>query len=184
MAAAHEHHLHAPAAKSGDRSRLQHDSRSERQHRTATPIAARPITSAPAAAAPSSPPTPEKYLDPSQREPAGADAGRHHLHLPDASGGAPGGPGLLPDLRHGAGTGDAERRRRAQCRTDRHDAAALDRARAHCAGRRAGDGRPPDRLASAVATDLELGAACLRHTGRALGRLAVLRPRLAVARHP
>src|SRR3546814_4130948 len=41
-------------------------------------------------------------------------AGRRHLHLPDASGSAPDRPRHLPDLRHGAGAGNAEPGRRGE----------------------------------------------------------------------
>ena len=60
-----------------------------------------PIISARPAAAPSSPPIPAKYLD-ARRASRGAGAGRHDLHLPDASRDPAGRPRLLPDLRHGA----------------------------------------------------------------------------------
>ena len=112
----------------------------------------------------------------------GADAGRHDFHLPDASGGAAAGPGRLPDLRHGARAGHAERRRRAQPRARRHDAALLDRARARRAGGGAGDGRASVRLASAVAVAVERRADGVRHAGGAVGGLAVLRARRAIAR--
>ena len=48
---------------------------------------------------------PEKYLH-HRRARRPRNAGRHHLHLPDAPGDAAGRPRLLPDLRHGAGAGD------------------------------------------------------------------------------
>ncbi len=41
---------------------------------------------------------PQKYLGKREPEPV---AGRHHLHLPDASGDPEGRARLLPDLRHG-----------------------------------------------------------------------------------
>ena len=92
---------------------------------------------------------PERYLAPEAR--AGrAGAGRHDLHLPDASGDPPGRAGLLPDLRHGARAADGDRRGRAEPRARRHDPALLDRARADGAGRRARDGRAPDRPAHAA----------------------------------
>ncbi len=56
-----------------------------------------------------------------------AGAGRHDLHLPDASGDPAGRARRLPDLRHGARAGTGHRRQRAQSRTRRHDAAVLDR---------------------------------------------------------
>ncbi len=82
------------------------------------------------AAAPNSPPIPRKYLDRSRPHGAAARAGRHDLHLPDASGDPPGRSGKLPDLRHGAGARGGEPRCGAQSRTRRHDAALLDRRRA------------------------------------------------------
>ena len=52
------------------------------------------------------------------------------------------------------------------------------------AGRGAGDGRTPVRLASAFAVAIELGATGLRHAGGAVGGLAVLRARRAIDREP
>ena len=83
---------------------------------------------------------PAKYLSPHAHD-AGAGAGRHGLHLPHASGGAPDRARRLPDLRHGAGAGARHRGHRTQSRARRHDAAVLDRARADRAGVRPGDGR-------------------------------------------
>ena len=53
---------------------------------------------------------PEQYLDPGAREPAAPMPDGHDLHLPDASRDPAGRSRLLPDLRHGAGAGDADRR--------------------------------------------------------------------------
>ena len=109
-------------------------------------------------------------------------AGRHDLHLPDASGDPPGRPRKLPDLRHGAGAGGREPRCAAQSGTRRHDAAVLDRPRARAAGRRAGNGRPSRRRPRLGRPDaVELDPVRLRHARGAVGRLAVLRARLAIA---
>src|SRR5581483_3580030 len=108
-------------------------------------------------------------------------AGRHDLYLPDASADPADGPGLMPDLRHGFGAGDRERRIRAQSRTRRHDAALLGRHGVELARGRAGDGRTchhSPHVAWPVA--VELAATSFHHTGRALGRLAIFRPRLAI----
>ena len=72
---------------------------------------------------------PEKYLDKTAAR-RRAGAGRHDLHLPDASRDPAGRPRLLPDLRDGAGAGACDRRHRPQSRTRRHEPALLDRARA------------------------------------------------------
>ena len=125
---------------------------------------------------------PAKYLAPAQGERAGA--GRHDLHLPDASGGPPGRAGLVPDLRHGAGAAARERGRGTERRADRHEPPVLDRPRAQRSGLRARDGRTPHRAQPHDRpADLELAAARARHAGRAVGGLAVLRARLAVGRH-
>ena len=109
-------------------------------------------------------------------------AGRHDLHLPDASGDPPGRPRKLPDLRHGAGAGGREPRCAAQSGTRRHDAPLLDRPRARAAGRRPGNGRPSRRRPWLGRSDaVELDPVRLRHARRAVGRLAVLRARLAIA---
>ena len=114
----------------------------------------------------------------------GRRAGRHDLHLPDASGDPPGRPRKLPDLRHGAGARRRQPRCAAQPRTRRHDAAVLDRPRAGAAGGRAGDGRPSRRRPRLDRSDaVELDSVRVRHARRAVGRLAVLRARLAIAGH-
>ena len=112
------------------------------------------------------------------------DAGWHHLHLPHASRDPPGRAGALPDLRHGAGAcrGHA-REQRSERGTLGHDAAAVDRRAARRPGRGDGHGRahagprPP-----AAAGHPGLGRAGARHPRGAVGRLAVLRARLAVDR--
>ena len=119
------------------------------------------------------------------RRQGGAGSGGHGLHLPDAPRDPAGRAGVVPDLRHGAGAGSGQPGGGAEPRAHRHDAPVLDRACARGAGRRARDGRAPDRpRPDRPAPDLELAAARACHPGRAVGRMAVLRPRLAVARHP
>ena len=109
---------------------------------------------------------------------------RRHLHLPDASRDPAGRTRRLPDLRHGARAGNRRHRHRTQSRTRRHDAPVLDRPRAHAAGLHPGNGRACRRRAQLGRTDaIELRPICLRDAGRAVGRLAVLRARLAIAGH-
>ena len=70
----------------------------------------------------------------------------------------------------------------AQSRTRRHDAAVLDRPRAGAAAVRAGNGRASRRRPWPDRSDaVELDPVRLRDTRRAVGRLAVLRARLAIA---
>ena len=67
-----------------------------------------------------------------ERNPALQRAGEDHLHLPDAPGNRAGSSGQLPDVRHGAGAEERRRGRRGrERRAARHDAAVLDRRRAH-----------------------------------------------------
>jgi hypothetical protein len=105
---------------------------------------------------------------------------RHRLHLPDASGGAAGRPRFLPDLRHGAGAGGGDRRCRPQSRT-KDMTRRSGSARADGAARALGDGRAPAgcRAGADAHAHCRLAAARLRHAGGAVGRLAVLRARLA-----
>ena len=128
---------------------------------------------------------PPKYHRPrTRRRPRRIGSGRDDLHLSDASPDPPGGTGLLPDLRHGARAGAGHRGDRPEPRTRRHDAPVLDRSGPDASGRRAGDGRPSHQSAHAARpADVELAPAPSRHAGRAVGRLALLRARLAVARH-
>ena len=74
-----------------------------------------------------------------------------------------------------------------QSRTDRHDAAVLDRRRSRRSRRHPGNGRarpepepPPLRLAAII----DLDPVSARHAGRAVGGLAILRPRLGVGAQP
>ena len=143
-----------------------------------------PIISARPAAAANLPPIRRNISSPApRREPA--MRGRHDLHLPDASRSPAGRPGRLPDLRHGARTRHRHGRSAGQSRTARHDAAVLDRARTDAAGGRAGNGRPfcrPRRLADAKCRQRHPTG--VGDSGRALGRLAVFRARLAFVRVP
>ena len=108
---------------------------------TASPIRGRTISSAARAAASVSKPSRKNSC--AEAETARArGTGRHHLYLSDASRGAAGRPGLLPDLRHGAGAGAGLARPGAGSRTHRHDQAVLDRAGADAAGLRHRDGQP------------------------------------------
>ena len=113
-----------------------------------------------------------------------AGAGRHDLHLPDASGDPAGRSGLLPDLRHGAGA--RHRDRRSGPNPELADMT-----------RRFWIGACPDAAGLALAMGHHLagghgwsrrayptGFSCAGNARRALGRLAVLRARLAIAGHP
>ena len=106
-----------------------------------------------------------------------ARASRHGLHLPDASGGAPDRPRQLPALWHGARARRGHARPRPERRAFGHDAPAVDRWRPGRPRHRAGHGRtflrPSRRLH-------QLGRVVVRHAGRAVGRLAVLRAWCAV----
>src|SRR5690606_28763472 len=109
-------------------------------------------------------------------------ATEHDVRLPDGPGGAPGPPGHLPQVRHGAGTGAAEPGRGRQPRAARLlppllvDPAA-DRGRV-----RAWHVWPPAAVVRPGHPELDRTAAV--HAGGALGRGAVLRARLAVAAQP
>ena len=141
-------------------------------------------TSARPAAAPSSCADPAKYLAPRDRQSAPVPAGTIYtcpMH-PEVRQVGPGscpicGMALEPDAR--------ERRRRAEPRADRHDAPLLDRPRAQrcrCSCSRWAGISPA--LTSCIGQQtVELAAARARDAGGAVGRLAVLRARLAVARH-
>ena len=123
---------------------------------------------------------PKAYLG--GNKPKADSAGRRDLHLPDASADPPGRSRQLPDLRHGAGARGGQPRYAAQSRTRRHDAAVLDRPRAFAARRRAGNGRSPGRRSRLGRPDpVELDSAGVRHARGAVGGLAVLRARLAIA---
>ena len=94
----------------------------------------------------------------------------------------------LPELRHGARAGDGEPRGSRQPRARRHDAA-LPRRRSRSTAPILAfmvseflPGQPLQHVLPPAATDLD--AVRAGHAGRALGRLAVLRPRLGVGRQP
>ena len=109
---------------------------------------------------------------------------RHDLHLPDASGNPAGRTRLVPDLRHGARTGDAVGGGRPERRADRHEAPALVCAGAGGPAGRSRHGRPCLAAGMADAGTLELDRASARDPGRARRRLAVLRARLGLGPHP
>src|ERR1700730_17417079 len=105
--------------------------------------------------------------------------------MPNASGGPPAWPWLLPNLRHGSRTRDDERGGRSQSRACRHDAEVLDRPHSLPASLRLGNGWasfPPPRPDRA--TDVEFRAVRSFYALCALGRLAVFRTRRAVPRDP
>ena len=180
--AGHDHHDRSTHdAASVRRSRLRHDGRTPRPASTASTIAARPIISARPAAAPNSPLIPSAYLEKDKQPKAAVPEGTiytcpMHPEIRQV------GPGKLPDLRHGAGARGREPRCAAESRTRRHDAPLLDRPRARSAGGRARNGRPSRRRPWLDRSDaVELDSVRVRHAGGAVGRLAVLRARLAVA---
>ena len=127
---------------------------------------------------------PARYLEPEPgRPPPKPDAGGNDLHLPDASANPAGGAGQLPDLRHDSRAGNSGGRYGPQRRTDRHDAALLDRIGARGPGDGARNGRPPHESAYvAFARNLELDSTRARDAGRAVGGLAVLRAGMGLAR--
>src|SRR5215469_15486748 len=113
--------------------------------------------------------------------PLAAIAVRHDLHLPDAPANSAAGARQLPDLRHGARARHRRRRDRPQSGIDRHGAAVLDRRRADRSSRRVGNGRArfgPRSSPVHFAGFLDLAPVAVRLAGRAMGRAAILRPRL------
>ena len=113
-------------------------------------------------------------------------AGQDDLHLPDAPRGAAGSSRRLPEVRHGAGTGNCRRRagrRRRQRRIARHDAALLDQRHPHPARVRACDGAPHPRVGAAGLgrqRAFPLAAVRARHARGLVGGVAVLPPGLAL----
>ena len=94
------------------------------------------------------------------------------------------GPGACPICGMALEPVDGDRGERPERRADRHDAPVLDRAGARGPGRGARDGRPFPRSRPLDRADrFQLDSARLRDAGGALGRRAVLRARLALARH-
>ncbi len=125
---------------------------------------------------------PEKYLRGAAAESCcdhSAAAGRagHEVHLPDAPGDRAGRPRHLPEVRHGTGADDPAGRRGRRSRTARHDAAVLDRRGTHATGVRPRDGTDDSGREAAALADggQQLGRSRAVHTGRVLGRVAVLR---------
>ena len=105
--------------------------------------------------------------------------------MPDASTDPASWPGGLPDLRHGAGARGGVARFRAERRACRHDAALLDWFGARGSRRRARNGRPSREPADvARGRNVKLDSTRVGDAGRAVGRLAVLRARLGLARQP
>ncbi len=93
--------------------------------------------------------------------------------------------GFLPDLRHGAGADDAGGRRCSEPGICRHETALLDRPGAGAAGRRTRNGCASDRVvACRRAADQQPCADGAGDAGGAVGGLALLRARLAIAGQP
>ena len=167
------------------RSRLRHDGRSGDDAASPRPSRRRPISSARAAAAPSSPPIPRnistlrRASPPRRCPPARSSPARC---IPRCGRQGPGscpicGMALEPEMP----TADAGPNPELVDMTRRFWIGAA----ADGAGGRAGNGRPPVRLASASRrTQSNWVQLVVRHAGGAVGRLAVLRARRAVDRDP
>ena len=152
--AATHHHPHAPMGDAGEaRAACAIPSAACWSTPTPRPIGSNmpggPTISARRGAKPSSPDNPAKYLAPSDIDAAASRAGGHDLHLPDASADPPGGAGVLPDLRHGAGARTRHGGVGAEPRARRHDPALLAGARSCASGRGPRDGRPSRQPAHA-----------------------------------
>ena len=123
---------------------------------------------------------PAKYLAPQPAKPADAAPGvmytcPMHPQIRQL------GPGILPDLRHGARAGGPDGGDGAESRTRRHETTLLDRPRAGRSGIRPRDGRASDRSSHADPRQgLQLDSVRAGDAGRAVGRLAVLRTRLGL----
>src|SRR5882672_9666654 len=112
---------------------------------------------------------------------------RHDLDLPDAPADPADVAGRVPDLRHDARAADTAGRGRRRPRAREHAATPMDRRASDGAAsladaRRARARTEPDAPVSARSRSV--GRARARDSGRALKRLPVLRPRLALAREP
>ena len=113
--------------------------------------------------------------------------GRRAVDLSHASAGRPHRAGRLPDLRHGPGADDADRRRSGQPRAQRDDAPVLGGVGvvgAAVAARHGGACLRSPAGRSAVAARFGVGPTRPRDARGAVGRMAVLRARLAVPRQP
>ena len=107
------------------------------------------------------------------------------IRLPDAPADRPRPARFLPDLRHGAGTADGDRRGGGQSGTSRDDSPVLVQRGADRAAGRYRDGRHDSRQAARPAHEpvgCPVDSIRPGDSGRALGRLAVLRARLGVDR--
>ena len=97
------------------------------------------------------------------------------------------GPGHVPDLRDGAGAAHGGRGRGARSGAGRHDPAILDQPRADGPAARLRHGRHGARRTAAPPRSrapARVGPARARHARRPVGRLALLRPRVALDRQP
>ncbi len=119
-------------------------------------------------------------------EPAHRRFAGHDLHLSDASTDSAERSGKLPDLRHGAGAGGAQRGFRTQPRTARHDKAILDQRGTGAADVGIGDGRPSgaEPASACVRGSVDVDSVRARYPGGAVGRVAVLRARVGIGREP
>src|SRR5262245_13050003 len=85
---------------------------------------------------------------------------------------------LAPDLRYGTRAADGARRRRPRSRAGGHDAAVLDRARAHAAAAGLRDGRHATGAATSSLhsrASFRVASASTRDAGGSVGWLALLR---------
>ena len=122
-----------------------------------------------------------------ERGQAANGAGRHHLHLSDASADAAIQSRRLSNLRYGAGANRRRRKDRSKRGIDRHDAPVLDRRRARssrCSPRNGrtlpGSEPSPFRLTPIIG----LAPILARHTSCRMGGMAVFRTRLGVGAQP
>ena len=161
------------------RSGLRHDGRSGEEPAPAHAIAATTYYFCSAGCRTKFAADPQKYLG-DARPPRRAHGARgRDLYLPDASRSPPGRPGRLPDLRHGARARDRDGRRGGQSRTRRHDAPVLDRPRSRACRSWCWKWAAISSVRAWLPPTLSnFDPIRLRHAGRAVGRLAVLRARL------
>ena len=119
-------------------------------------------------------------------EPVVPSAATRRMGLPHAPGNRPGCAGRLPEVRDGAGAPDgaADERR---IRTRRHEPTFLGQRRAHdspCGGCHGGASAGASACADRHHVDAGLAATGPCHARRPVGRLALLRARLAVGGQP